>query len=141
LSRHKLWIGRIGTLGLISGLCFARLLIAWVPFGMWRRSLGLATAGNPGASGEAVLLQAQALARHIEHAAARLPFETKCLPRAMLLSWRLRRWSVAHSVVFAVRPSGRRNGHDSLHAWVEVKGVKVIGDLPGPWIETLRLGQ
>jgi len=28
----------------------------------------------------------------------------------------------------------------ALHAWVEVKGGTILGDLPGPWIETLRLG-
>jgi hypothetical protein len=62
------------------------------------------------------------------------------LSRAMALSWLLRRKQIAHAVVFAVRPDHLRSGPDPLHAWVEIEGMKVIGDLPGPWLETLRLG-
>ena len=69
-----------------------------------------------------------------------MPFETVCLPRAMALSWMLRRRHIAHALVFAARPAERRDDEHALHAWVEVDGTKVIGDEPGPWIETLRLG-
>ena len=58
----------------------------------------------------------------------------------MALSWMLRRRRINHALVFAVRPSHLRDSSDDLHAWVEVDGVKIIGDLPGPWLETLRLG-
>jgi hypothetical protein len=87
------------------------------------------------------LAEGQRLARQVERAAARLPFSTKCLPRAMALSWILRRKRIGHVLVFAVRPAGLRDGPDALHAWVEIEGVTVIGDLPGPWLETLRLGE
>ena len=80
------------------------------------------------------------LAADVEWAAKRLPFSTKCLPRAMALSWMLRRRRLPHTVVIAVRPNDLRHSADALHAWVEVGGEKIIGDLPGPWIETLRLG-
>ena len=46
-----------------------------------------------------------------------------------------------HAVVFATRPPEARGKGDDLHAWVEMSGIKLIGDLPGPWTETLRLGQ
>jgi hypothetical protein len=58
----------------------------------------------------------------------------------MALSWLLRKKKIAHFLVFAVRPSEIRTSADALHAWVEVGGTKVIGDVPGPWIEMLRLG-
>ena len=58
----------------------------------------------------------------------------------MALSWLLRQKRIGHTVVFAVRPADLRNSPDALHAWVEVDGSKVIGDLPGPWLQTLRLG-
>jgi hypothetical protein len=61
------------------------------------------------------------------------------LPRAAALSWILRKRGIAHAVVFAVRPEQLRDSPDPLHAWVEIAGVRVIGDLPGPWVETLRL--
>jgi hypothetical protein len=82
---------------------------------------------------------AYALARLIDHAANRLPGSTNCLPRAMTLSWALRRCHIAHDVVFAVRPEELRHSEDALHAWVERDGERLIGDLPGEWHETLRL--
>jgi aryl-alcohol dehydrogenase-like predicted oxidoreductase len=114
-------------------LCRARLLIAWVPLRRWRNTLG-STAGLPS------LADARQLARQVERAATWLPFETKCLPRAMALSWLLRRRHIRHAIVFAVRPPQLRDSADALHAWIESEGLKIIGDLPGPWLETLRVG-
>jgi hypothetical protein len=69
-----------------------------------------------------------------------MPRPVKCLPRAMALSWMLRRRRIGHAAVIAVRPNGLRRSPDDLHAWIEVAGLRVMGDLPGPWIETLRQG-
>ena len=121
----------------IAALAFARLSVAAIPFGRWRDTLGGAGAER---EFEAPNVDARHFAAHVERAAKLLPLSTRCLPRAMALSWILRRNKVGHTVVFAVRPASLRNAHDRLHAWVEVAGEKVIGDLPGPWIETLRLG-
>lgn len=84
--------------------------------------------------------RARQLAADVEWAARRLPVATKCLPRAMALSWMLRRRRIGHTLVIAVRPSEMRQSADAMHAWVEIEGERLIGDLPGPWIETLRLG-
>ena len=116
-------------------LCGARLLVDRVPLARWRRSLGLAV----GATGEDART-ARSSAADVEWAAKRLPFETKCLPRAMAVSWLLRRRRIGHVVVFAVRPPDLRESSDSLHAWVDVAGERIGGDLPDPWVETLRLG-
>jgi hypothetical protein len=58
----------------------------------------------------------------------------------MALSWILRRKRIGHCVVIAVRPAELRGTDDQLHAWVEVSGEIILGDLPGPWVETLRMG-
>ena len=121
----------------MAHLCWARLLVGVVPFDRWRQKLGWDSRSE--ASRDQVAT-GRALAADIEWAARRLPFPTKCLPRAMALSWMLRRRQVAHAVVFAVRPPDLRGAADDLHAWVETAGEKLIGDLPGPWLETLRLG-
>lgn len=118
----------------MAHLCRAQLLVSWVPFSRWRDTLGFASSSRP------PLDQARRLAGDVEWAARRLPFPTKCLPRAMALSWMLRRRKLGHMVVIAVRPSELRKAADALHAWVEVGEERIIGDLPGPWIETLRLG-
>lgn len=122
-------------------LCWARLLVALVPFDRWRHSLGSAADGEAaGPHSKARLADAQRFARHVDRAAAWLPFTTRCLPRAIALSWTLRRRRIRHTVVFAVRPAHLRGGSDALHAWVEIDGTTILGDLPGPWLETLRLG-
>jgi hypothetical protein len=113
-------------------LCWARLLVAVVPFERWRGTLGCAAPSE--------LAAAQRVAKLVEWAATRLPFDPQCLPRAMALSWMLRRRRLGHTVVIAVRPPEARGADDDLHAWVEVGSETIIGELPGPWVETLRLG-
>ena len=122
-------------------LCWARLMVEFVPFDRWRDSLGAALGDrSDNLSADAGLTEARRLAVHVDRAAARLPFATKCLPRAMALSWMLRHRRMGHAVVIAVRPPQLRDESDALHAWVEVEGAKILGELPGPWLETLRLG-
>lgn len=118
-------------------LLSARVVVALIPFGFWRGRLGAAGARKPN---DALRLRGEQLAGDVEWAASRIPFTVRCLPKAIALSWMLRRDRIAHSVVFAVRPLEVRHGRNSLHAWVEVGGNKIIGDLEGPWMETLRLG-
>jgi hypothetical protein len=114
----------------------ARLTMAVLPFDRWRASVG---GGGLPASPDGIE-QAMQLAAHVDWAAKLVPFPTKCLPQAMALSWLLRRRGIGHVVVFAVRPAETRGAGDDLHAWVEFGDRIVLGDLPGPWIETLRLG-
>jgi hypothetical protein len=116
-------------------LCWAWLLVALAPLKCWRDSLGFAAAGEKSEPEAARLLAAQ-----VGRAASRLPFHSKCLPRAMATSWVLRRKRIAHSVVIAARPPGGDPGEDALHAWLEADGVVLVGELPGPWREILRLG-
>lgn len=136
-----MWRGRLGTATAMAVLCFARLVVAVVPFHRWRNSLG-APAGDRNAepSPDCAFPQARRSAAHVERAATRLPFATKCLPRAVALSWILRHKRIGHTMVFAVRPAHQRDEPDALHCWVEIEGTKILGDLPGPWVETLRLG-
>ena len=124
-------------------LCWARLLVQLVPLRWWRSSLGQlapATAELPDPAAAAI---ARRLAAHVERGAGRLPFATKCLPRAMALCWLLRREGIAYALKIAARPaaarhanllSGSAGGEDDLHAWVEAGNATVIGDLPGPWL-------
>jgi hypothetical protein len=122
----------------MAALGVARALVAVAPFRTWKSTLGLVDA--PGLCPPASLSKAQRLANQVEWAAGRLPFQTKCLPRAIALSWLLRRERICHTVVFAVRPAELWQSRDDLHAWVESGGTVLIGALPGPWHETLRLG-
>lgn len=131
------WRSRRRTAAAMASLCWARLTVATLPFSWWHGTLG----GTDRSSAvDFAAADARRFAAHVEWAAKLLPFSTKCLPRAMALSWILRSRRIGHCVIFAVRPAEQRGSDDQLHAWVEIAGEKIIGDLPGPWVETLRLG-
>lgn len=130
------WRSRLRTAEAIVGLCTAQLLVASMAFKRWRPTLG----GSFNSGKAPVRAEAVQIAAHVEWAVKLLPFTTKCLPRAMALSWSLRLRRIRHCVVFAVRPAEQRGADDQLHAWVEVSGEKILGDLPGPWVVTLRIG-
>ena len=117
----------------MGALCLARLLVAIVPLRYWRRSLGPTGQRREDAAASVFL------ASRIERAAIRLPFATKCLPRAMALSWMLRRYRLDHALVLAVRGARERGAADALHAWVETGGRIILGDEPGPWHVIYRL--
>jgi aryl-alcohol dehydrogenase-like predicted oxidoreductase len=128
------WRARAATLRAIALLLLARGLIAAVPLRHWRSNLGQA-------KGRSDRRRTVRLAAQIERAAWRLPLATKCLPRAMALSWLLRREGLEHTLVLALRPPGQRESADALHAWIEVSGEIVLGELPGPWLVVQRLPQ
>jgi hypothetical protein len=113
--------------------------VAAVKFGTWRKTLGTPWTDRERSRPDRA--EAKRQAARIERAAQVLPFHIKCLPRAMALSWVLRARMIRHSVVFAVRPAQFRGSLDDLHAWVEVEGEKVLGDLPGSWAELHRIGE
>lgn len=122
-------------------LCAAQAYVWLIPFRRWSARLGTKPDYRSSDHDQRDALgQGRRAAAVVAHAAERLPFDTKCLPRAIALSWSLRRTGVPHTVVFAVRPLHLRDSDDALHAWLEVDGTKIIGDLAGPWLETLRLG-
>lgn len=121
--------GKAATVRAIVLLAAARFLIAAVPFSRWSATLGLAN----GAAGEGASV-AKRLAHQVDNGTRVSPIGTRCLPRAMALSWLLRRSGIPHEVVIAVRPENERSDGDSLHAWVESNGKILLGELPGPWI-------
>lgn len=134
---RRTWTARARTAEAAALLMIARLLIAAVALRRWRGSLG-AVARQPDAADAMAL--ASLLCRHVERAALRLPMETKCLPRAMALSWMLRRRSIAHAAVFGVRHSGAAPDTDALHAWIEIAGQTLPAGSDHSWQEVFRLG-
>ena len=138
LRKGNFWQPKLRTGAAMVRLCCAQLLVDWVSFDQWCKHVGFdADEVTP----LDAAIAAEQLAADVEWAARRLPFETKCLPRAMALSWKLRDNRIVHSVVIAVRPHQLRQAPDALHAWVEVAGRRILGELPGPWIETARFGR
>lgn len=122
---------RLLTAEAMALLPLARMLVAKVQMKHWRGSLGAIDAktisvGDGDANdADPVFMDALCIARHVERAADRLPFETKCLPRAMALQWMLRRREIATRLVIA--RSVTRRDSDEWHAWVERGGEMLIG--------------
>lgn len=120
--------GRAGTVLAMAVLSFAQGLIRFVPFGSWQALLGSRTEGS--ATDDAVSAGAYAricvIGERVERAAARLPFETKCLARAVATQCLARAFGLPARLVIAVR---RRDAadNDRFHAWVEQGGRFVVG--------------
>lgn len=144
------WRLRGRTLQAMALLCVARLAVELLPFRYWRATLGRMAPADSGlgAGGDirsgwtaGTAGPARRLAVHVDRGATRLPFATKCLPRAMALCWLLRAADIGYVLKIAVRPAAARQArsanNDNLHAWVESGGSTVIGALPGPWLVML----
>lgn len=123
------WRGRSATAQALALLALARMLVAFVPFSRWRRQLGESV--SPGPYDPALQLPsnlpARRLARAVERAAARLPGESRCMPKAMALQWLLARRGLGAILYIGVRPGHARGGIDDLHAWVVRDGEVLIG--------------
>lgn len=128
------WQGWLLTGEAMIELSLARLIIVAVPLRHWGRWFG-----QRHRSGQSRSSDVRILARHLQRAAQRLPFESKCLPRAMALGRMLGRRGIAHHMVIGARPAQQRKGTDDLHAWIEVDGTVILGELPGPWAIIHRL--
>lgn len=129
LPKSSPWRLRARTLEAMAGLAAARVVIALVPLARWRDRFGLGGPSNADA-----LVEARKLAAHVRRGAGRLPIASKCLPQALALSWMLRRRRITHRLTIAARPTEARGAGDDLHAWIELDGVIVLGELPGPWL-------
>ena len=126
LVRHRLNVILAASL-----LCAAAGFVRVGRLSLVERSLGIVREGGaiippePAAS-SALLAAARRTGRHVERAALRLPFATKCLPRAMAAQWLLRLRGMPASLVFAVHVRDRCGDH-AYHAWVECDGEFIIG--------------
>ena len=134
------WRGRVAEA--MVRLVLARLLVTCIPLRRWSRLLGqinLIPSAGDGAD-EAT----RVLARAVTHGAAWLPFETKCLPRAIALHTLLRRTGhTSHLVIGVLGSSSRASKQGSLedlHAWVETNGEVIIGALDEPFHPLVRFG-
>jgi Transglutaminase-like superfamily len=119
-------------------LTLARFLVSAVPLRRWRRLLGpLCEPSKSIALPDPVAL---VLARAVNRGAARLPFETKCLPRAMALHAMLRRRRLPSVLVIGVLDPSQRGTIEDLHAWVESGDAVIIGALEEPFRPLARFG-
>jgi hypothetical protein len=139
------WLLRGRTVQAMALLVAAQLLVSFVPFHWWRATIGRVAPADqstqPWVTGKTDdgSWPARRWASHVERAAARLPFEVKCLPRAMALCWLLRIRRIPYTCKIAARPAYARASGDELHAWVEAGDIAVLGKLPGPWLVVANL--
>lgn len=138
----RLWRWRAAVVEAMALASLARLLIRFVPFRLWRASLGH-IAGS-GSTFERVdgLETARRLAKSVNRGADLLPAETICLPRAMALQWMLARRGQPSSLIFGISSETEIDAGRALHAWIECDGVVVLGgDADSLWHPGLTLHQ
>ncbi len=109
-------------------LVLAKFLIDHLRFGRWRHMLGKMekTAASLPLDPKAI----RPIIVAIYRATARLRGEYVCLPRAMAVQWMLRRRGIVSTLVFGIARDLKMGSLHDLHAWVEVGGTIVIGDMP-----------
>ena len=125
------WRHRARVVEAAGLLLAARVLVDFVPFRKWRGMFGgpqPLVQPHSGPVSEAAALGGRRVARAVAQAAARLPFECKCLPRAMAALWMLQRRKIPAVLVFGVAEAGARGGLDDLHAWVSCGGQVIVGE-------------
>ena len=110
-------------------LALARALVRFVPFKLWRSSLG--PLDSEAAAGLVVLPdherdRAASIGRIVCAMAARAWFDAVCLPQAMAARWMLRRRGIASRIVVGSRRGDLDEG-TLFHAWLVASGVIVTG--------------
>lgn len=121
------WKARRLTIEAMFWLLLAWLLIHGFRFGRWHHHLGLAQK-QPGGDDHPTPY-CRYLANVVTRGAMRLKMPLKCLPRAMALHWMLRRRGVRATLVIGMLPGSQRGTSDDLHAWVEMDGETILGDI------------
>ena len=107
---------------------FARFLVTFLPFRVWRPLMGR-IASYPVLSpvGDAVMRRARRFGDKVTHVADRLPLRLVCLPRAMAAQLMMGRRGIPSALVIGAAPRAMPGRFPSLHAWLEVGGLPVIG--------------
>lgn len=115
------WWKRMLAVEAALWLLLARLFVGRVPMRYWRLDADTGANGGGGSSRSGL-----AVGWAVRRVANRLPFETKCLPRALAAHWMVRRRGGASCVVFGVRRAAPER-RPEYHAWLVMDGATVIG--------------
>lgn len=119
---------RIDTLRVMVMLVCARILVRYVPWAYWKKSLGQNEPDRAHAGDyRAELPRAEYWVGRIHRASGRLPGVTKCLPQAIVLQWIMAGVGLPSDLIIAVHRHDREGTH-ALHAWVETRGTMLIGN-------------
>lgn len=139
-SAGKAWRRRMQVVEAMILLLAARLLIALVPWRIWRSSLGHRAWAAPAAKDIAWPAVGE-VTRAVRRATGRSPIAMACLPRAMAAQWMLVRRGFAPRLIIGVAPPDSAGPAHKLHAWVEVDNRIVIGKhREGAYRAALALG-
>lgn len=133
------WTGRRWVAEACCYLMLARLLVGFVPFGRWRRWLGAIVPSHAAIDpGQQAGGEQRRLAHAVDRAARRLPFECKCLVRAIALHRMLARRGIPSILAIATLPGKARGTLDDLHAWIEIGEDVLLGQSELPYIVLIR---
>lgn len=112
----------------LCGLGAARLVLAMLPYRVWRRVLDLEAKGAAAQSvvAERDVLRARRVGHSITRVAALVPFRSDCLPQAIAARFMLWRRRIPSTAKLGAR-ADPDTGALELHVWVTVGTNSVIG--------------
>lgn len=121
------WVWRFLVLEACTCLMVVKLMVRFVPFRFWAGDVGGARGvSEPGAEGERL---ARRIGAAVNRAAALLPLQVVCLPRALVARFMLRRRRLTASLRFAAGVQKAHSGGPAIrgHAWLTLGSIVVIG--------------
>lgn len=117
--------GRGLLLEALAWLCWARLLLLFVPFRRIAPHLGRSMTESPSAMAAQERLLASRVSWAVQSVAAHVPFGFVCLPQAMAAKWMLRRRRLASTLYLGVaRPDEVKF---TAHAWLRAGDMILTG--------------
>ncbi len=109
-------------------LPFSQFLVRSIKIGRWSGTLEAPSPRLRDApEGESVLDIARQIGRSVERASWRAGSTAKCLPKAVVVMWMLRRRDIPARLVIASLYKEHQGNSDKLHAWVEIDSEFIIG--------------
>ena len=120
--------GWLRTAEAALALAVAHGLVRLVPFRTWQGWFARGSVPSRPSPDAATLRHRSAA---IERAAARMPGDAPCLPRALAMALMLRRRGFGSQLQIGVRPPAERDGREDLHAWLTHRGQVIYGERQG----------
>lgn len=108
-------------------LGIARLLVLTIPFRWLARLLGRHMQESPQTIDSAVLRQARMIGQAVCSAANNTPWESVCLPQAVVGQWMLKRRRIAGTIYLGVTKDEAIPEQLAAHAWLRCGGAILTG--------------
>jgi hypothetical protein len=125
--RRRTWIERRLLIEAAALLGVARVLVRWVPFRRLAPGLGQHMQESPATVPDQAMELARLVGQAVRSAAANTPWQSVCLPQAMVGQWMLQRRNIPATLYLGVRRDAATPKKFAAHAWLRCGGEILTG--------------